>query len=587
MSIVTKSYRKNILRDLKSNLSRFISLFGIVLLGVMMLTGLVSFAPSMRLAGDEYFAQQNVFDLRVLSTLGLSQADIDAIAGVEGVQAVMPVQFTDLEARWNGDEELSVVRMQQLPADPVSQDPANLNRLVLLSGRMPAAPNECVVHTIGYGTPIPEGTVLHLPEDSGLGRTEFTVVGAVQDPQYISNNPETSTAGDGTLDQIVFVPEGNFTTDYYTACYIKAAGVQGLSAYSDEYQDAMDTVADRISGISTGQCQVRRTQLIEDAQHQLADAKATYEEKKAQAQSEFDQAEQELADAQQKLDAALAQLNQGEQEYSAGKAQLEAQKASLPQTMTGGADQLLSGQEQMLQFEDQLAQIEMLVNLKQVADPLLDYAEVALNNARHALEEAEPDDEEYTELRDMLAKAQSAYDNIYNQLQGYQQQLDEGKRQMFAQGLISSPNLSNTALVTEAKAALRQMKLALMSGQLDLSTGAATAYAAFDAAESQLADARSKLDSGWGEYRTGQQQLEDGRTEYLTQKADAERQLAEGLQQIHDAEEQISEIESGEWYVLDRNSTVSFVTFAQYADRMEAIARVFPIFFFLVAAPPP
>lgn len=488
MSIVTKSYRKNILRDLKSNLSRFISLFGIVLLGVMMLTGLVSFAPSMRLAGDEYFAQQNVFDLRVLSTLGLSQADIDAIAGVEGVQAVMPVQFTDLEARWNGDEELSVVRMQQLPADPISQDPANLNRLVLLSGRMPAAPNECVVHTIGYGTPIPEGTVLHLPEDSGLGRTEFTVVGAVQDPQYISNNPETSTAGDGTLDQIVFVPEGNFTTDYYTACYIKVAGVQGLSAYSDEYQDAMDTVADRISGISAGQCQVRRTQLIEDAQHQLADAKVTYEEKKAQAQSEFDKAEQALADAQQKLDAALAQLNQGEQEYSAGKAQLEAQKASLPQTMTGGADQLLSGQEKMLQFEDQLAQIEMLVNLKQVADPLLDYAEVALNNARHALEEAEPDDEEYTELRDMLAKAQSAYDNIYNQLQGYQQQLDEGKRQMFAQGLISSPNLSNTALVTEAKAALRQMKLALMSGQLDLSTGAATAYAAFDAAESQLAD---------------------------------------------------------------------------------------------------
>ena len=80
---MTKSYRKNILRDLKSNLSRFISLFGIVLLGVMMLTGLVSFAPSMRLAGDEYFARQNVFDLRVLSTLGLSQADIDAIAGVE------------------------------------------------------------------------------------------------------------------------------------------------------------------------------------------------------------------------------------------------------------------------------------------------------------------------------------------------------------------------------------------------------------------------------------------------------------------------------------------------------------------------
>ena len=43
-------------------------------------------------------------------------------------------------------------------------------------------------------------------------------------------------------------------------------------------------------------------------------------------------------------------------------------------------------------------------------------------------------------------------------------------------------------------------------------------------------------------------------------------------------------IKSGEWYVLDRGSTMSFVTFEQYADRMDAIARVFPVFFFLVAA---
>jgi putative ABC transport system permease protein len=70
---VLKSYRKNILREMKDNLSRMVSLFGIVALGVMMLTGLMSFAPSMRIAGQKYYVQQNVFDLRVLSTLGLSQ----------------------------------------------------------------------------------------------------------------------------------------------------------------------------------------------------------------------------------------------------------------------------------------------------------------------------------------------------------------------------------------------------------------------------------------------------------------------------------------------------------------------------------
>ena len=76
---------------MQGNMSRMVSLFGIVALGVMMRTGLMSFAPSMRIAGQEYYVQQNVFDLRVLSTLGLSEEDIAAIAAVDGVQAVEAV----------------------------------------------------------------------------------------------------------------------------------------------------------------------------------------------------------------------------------------------------------------------------------------------------------------------------------------------------------------------------------------------------------------------------------------------------------------------------------------------------------------
>ena len=161
--------------------------------------------------------------------------------------------------------------------------------------------------------------------------------------------------------------------------------------------------------------------------------------------------------------------------------------------------------------------------------------------------------------------------------EGYQQQLDAGKRQMYKQGLISSPNLSNDQLVTEAKAALRKMKLQLLQGQLQLTTGTASAYTQFDAAQKQL-------EEGWAEYNAGQTQLEESRTEYESRKAEAEQKLADGLAQLNDAEEQVSQIKKGEWYVLDRTSTMSCVTFAQYADRMDAIARVFPVFFFLVAA---
>ena len=109
---VLKSYRKNILREMKNNLSRMVSLFGIVALGVMMLTGLMCIAPNMRSAGQNYYVQQNVFDLRVLSTLGLSEDDITAIAAVDGVEAVQPVKYQDVEAQWQGQSETALVRLR-------------------------------------------------------------------------------------------------------------------------------------------------------------------------------------------------------------------------------------------------------------------------------------------------------------------------------------------------------------------------------------------------------------------------------------------------------------------------------------------
>ncbi|MGN0708533.1 MAG: FtsX-like permease family protein [Faecalibacterium sp.] len=582
---MTKSYRKNILRELKSNLSRFLSLFGIVLLGVTMLTGLLCLAPNMRAAGQKYYAQQNVFDLRVLSTLGLSGEDVQALAAVEGVEAVQPVRWLDAEACWRGDGQTVVVRVQELAAEPQADTVENMNRLTLTAGRMPEKPGECVVHIMGHGPAVELGAVLELPEDTeGIDRTALTVVGLADDPLHFSTDGESSTAGDGSLDDIVFVADGSLTADYYTTCYIKVAGTDALDSDSDEYQAAVDAVAARVEAIGATQSVRRRDQLITDANEALDEARQTYAEQKADAEQQFAEAEAQLEDAQARLDAALSQLNEGEREYSAGKAQLNAQKEALPDTMQGGAEQLLAAEEQMLEFEDQLQQIETLVGLKQVADPLLGYAEAALNNAQKALDEAEPEGEEYIELRELLAKAQSSYDAVYNQLEGYQQQLDEGKRQMYEQGLISSPELSNAELVAEAKAALRSMKLQLLNGQLSLNSGSATAWLAFDSAEAQLSAARTRLDAGWSEYRAGEQELEAARAEYQAQKADAEAKLADGWQQILDAEEQVNEIESGSWYVLDRGSTMSIVTFAQYADRMEAIARVFPVFFFLVAA---
>ena len=295
---------------MKGNASRMVSLFGIVALGVMMLTGLMSIAPSMRSAAQKYYVQQNVFDLRVLSTLGLSDQDIAAIAATPGVEAVMPVKTLDLEANWQGQEERMVVQLQALQQDPAADTDANMNCLVLRSGRMPQAADECVVHVMGYQAEIAEGTVLTLPEDTeGTKHKEYTVVGLVQDPQHISTDKESSTVGNGQLNYIAYVLDGELTADYYTACYIKAENAGQYDNYSQEYQEAVDRVADRLEQISTAQCVQRREQLMDTANQKLAEARQTYDDQKAEALRQFAQAEQQLDDAQQKLDQAKAQLD--------------------------------------------------------------------------------------------------------------------------------------------------------------------------------------------------------------------------------------------------------------------------------------
>ena len=538
-----------------------------------MLSGLLSVGPGCAAPARRGTAARTFFDLRVVSTLGLSQEDIDAIAAAEGVEAVMPVKQVDCEGSFRGGSALAV-RVQQLPVYPTLADKANMNRLVLESGRMPEAAGECAVQVLDTGAAgsLRVGDVIELDTEGvdGLGASELTVVGFVRDPLYFSNETESTTAGNGALGLAVYVPDGALEMDYYAACYIKAAGADAYDNYSDEYQAAVDAVADRLEEIAPVRAEARRESLIEDAQSQLDEARAEFERQEADAQAQLAEAEAQLNDAK-------AQLEAGEAEYESGKAQLEQQKAALPGNMASGADQLVDAQRQVLEFEAQLEQIKQLVTLKSVADPMLGYAEDILHNAETALEEAEPDDINYVELRDILARAQALYDSTYNQLADYQAQLDEGKRQMYAQGLISSPDLSNEQLVTEAEAALREMKLQVLEGQLALNTGNVEAFTAFDAAEAQLEAARAQLDEGWTEYN-------DGAAQFAEEKAKAEAQLASARQQLNDAAEQVDDIAAAEWYVLDRNSVVSIVFYEQNADRIESIARVFPIFFFLVAA---
>ena len=91
VSTVQKSYRKNILREMKSSISRVVSLFGIVALGVMMLTGLMCIAPDMRTAAHAGIESVGVcWGFRPRAELEASGADHLA----ETPQDILPIALS-------------------------------------------------------------------------------------------------------------------------------------------------------------------------------------------------------------------------------------------------------------------------------------------------------------------------------------------------------------------------------------------------------------------------------------------------------------------------------------------------------------
>ena len=136
---MTRSYRKNTLRTFKSTASRFAAVFAIVALGVGFLAGLNATPIDMKESMERYMDDGNFYDLRIVSTLGLTDEDVDALRQVEGVRQVQPGYSADLLVEVDGDTVVS--RVHSLPA------PENntINQLNLVEGRLPEKSGECVI----------------------------------------------------------------------------------------------------------------------------------------------------------------------------------------------------------------------------------------------------------------------------------------------------------------------------------------------------------------------------------------------------------------------------------------------------------
>ena len=332
-----RTYNKNVIRTFRSTRSRFFAIFSIVALGVGFLAGLSATPVDMKESMERYMDDSNFYDLRVVSTLGLTDEDVQALQQVSGVLEVQPAYSADLLVQ-TGDDS-AVARAHSLPPD--AEDA--INQLVLTEGRMPQSPDECLVEVgaTGLNPTYPVGTVFtvtaeNVDLDSKLNHTRFTVVGLVHNSNYFSYEREPASVGSGAVQVVMYLQPEAFAYEAYTEIYLTAAGAKAQNSLTDAYRQTVQTVADNLAAIQDARCQARYDGLLADARAELDDAWQQYYEAKADADAQLADAAAELADGRKQLQDGKNKLADGQRQYNDGKSQLE-----------NGTNQMLDGQAQL------------------------------------------------------------------------------------------------------------------------------------------------------------------------------------------------------------------------------------------------
>ncbi len=567
------TYLKDIFREIKISLGRFLSILCIVAIGVAFFAGIKASAPDMKNSADTYFDKYNVQDIQVYSTIGLTKKDVADIKKIKGVKSVQPSFSMDTLSQI--DSTQMVIKVISYRIDQ------KMNKIRVVEGRMPERENECLVEASSatnklYGTfHIGDTIKLQSGTDEALSKslkhTKYKIVGTCYNPNYLSYEKGSSNIGSGTVNSFIYIQNTNVLKDYYTEVDVCVKGAKDLDCYSDEYFDVVDPVLKKIKKISNKQIDAR----IQSYQSEL-------DEKKQEATDKFKDAENQFNDAQNKIDSGLSeiqsnelklqnskdQINQGWNEYYANLqlldniptlqnaiAQIEESEKKLPE--------LLSQKEQV---ENGLQQInaEGDLNTKRtLIQNAIDFIDIALKKLENY-----PDSSDAETIRIKLNE---------------KKELLQGQLSLIDQAIAKKAELE--AILPQIQSGIEQIqagvaKKAELQSQLNQLLNAKNelnnAYVSLINGQAQYEDGVSKIEDAKNELNKSIEQLTLSKAEFNIQKHDALRELS-------DAQLEIDKME-GKWIVLDRNSHYSYRDYGACADRMDGIAKVFPVFFFLVAA---
>ncbi len=524
---------KNTLRCALRTKGRFISIMAIIAIGCAFFSGVKASCPYMKSSAREYFDTQKLSDICIRSTLGFNDDDIAAIAACDETAAVRSGYSAELFLK-NRDESLILT--------VYSYDPdADMDKLVLEEGRLPANDGECLMdYSLYKGRSFGVGEKIHLTgEDSDdisdvLNGQDYTICGLVRSPMYVSFERGAASVGNGTINGYLYIPENNFAYEYRTDLYITGEGLADIDPFTGAYEERADYLKEYYEDRGEERLAVRCDDIRSEAEEELDKARNEI----ADAEREYDNAEKAYQDGVEKYESGKKELENSRREYERGVEEYKAGKSDLDRSANAlkAVSDGCSYAESCLDVyaESYLPSLPegMRTQLNEMQDGLDKMGiNIALKDMIAIYVTTPPEGEEGKQkerdaLVDAIAQVRTAYSGILS-------------RSEAASGTFE-----------EAKEQLRKAKKEIKKGEKQLEESERT----LNESKEKLDDARKKIDDGKAEIAEKEQELED----------------------------RLSEVK---WYVFTRADYYPYYShYGEDADRVDAIAKVFPIFFILVAA---
>ena len=231
--ILTSSFRK-----IKNNFKRFLSLLCMALLGVGFYAGIQAASPDMLDTLDSYLDTQNVYDIEIVSTLGLTENDLEEIRKIEGVDVAQGTYSKD--AIMKTDKEEYVVKMIGINE--------NINKVSLIEGNLPNENNEIVVENdFLQENDLKIGDIINFEGDE----QEYKIVGTVESPLYFGISRGTTTLGKGQIDYYIYAKEDIFNQEYYNNIYLTVKNAKEMTTSENGYEELVENTINKIEEIQT------------------------------------------------------------------------------------------------------------------------------------------------------------------------------------------------------------------------------------------------------------------------------------------------------------------------------------------------